>query len=49
MLLDGINGEKLLCEEIENDALRLCRVFGSVDTLVLPDLVDGRPIRMIGA
>ncbi|MDD7178884.1 MAG: leucine-rich repeat protein [Lachnospiraceae bacterium] len=49
MLLDGANGEKLLCEEIENGALRLCRVFGSVDTIVLPDEVDGRPIRVIGA
>lgn len=49
MLLNGTGGEKLLCEEIENGALRLCRVFGSVDTLVLPDTADGRQIRVIGA
>ena len=50
MLLDGTGGEKLLCEEIEEGVLRLCRVFGSVDTLVLPEeLTDGRQIRTIGA
>lgn len=49
MLLNGTGGEKLLCEEIENGALRLCRVFGSVDTLELPDTADGRQIRVIGA
>ena len=50
MLLDGAGGEKLLCEEIEEGVLRLCRVFGSVDTLVLPEeLTDGRQIRTIGA
>lgn len=49
MLLDGISGEKLLCEEIEDGALRLCRVFGRVDSLELPETVDGRRIRVIGA
>ena len=49
MLLDGVGGEKLLCEEMEDGTLRLCRVFGSVDTLELPDTVDGRPIRVIGS
>lgn len=49
MLLDGKNGERLLCEEIEDGALRLCRVFGSVDVLELPDTVDGRSLRVIGA
>ena len=50
MLLNGTGGEKLLCEEIEEGVLRLCRVFGSVDTLVLPEeLTDGRQIRTIGA
>lgn len=49
MLLNATGGEKLLCEEIENSALRLCRVFGSVDTLVLPEAVDGRQITTIGA
>ena len=50
MLLDGAGGEKLLCEETEDGMLRLCRVFGSVDTLVLPDtLAGGRQIRTIGA
>ena len=49
MLLNGTGGEKLLCEETENGGLRLCRVFGSVDTLVLPDtLAGGRQIRTIG-
>ena len=50
MLLDGTGGEKLLCEKMENGALRLCRVFGSVDTLVLPDEVaGGQQIQVIGA
>ena len=49
MLLDGTSGEKLLCEEIEKGVLRLCRVFGSVDTLELPDMVEGRRIQVIGA
>lgn len=49
MLLDGTSGEKLLCEEIEKGVLRLCRVFGSVDTLELPDMVEGRQIQVIGA
>ena len=49
MLLDGTGGEKLLCEEIEEGMLRLCRVFGSVDTLVLPDAVEGWRIQVIGA
>lgn len=50
MLLDGASGEKLLCEEIENGELRLFRVFGSVDTLTLPEVLeDGRRIRAIGA
>ncbi len=50
MLLDGAGGEKLLCEEIENSELRLFRVFGSVDTLALPEVLeDGRRIRAIGA
>ena len=50
MLLNGAGGEKLLCEEIEEGVLRLCRVFGSVDTLVLPErLADGRQIQVIGA
>ena len=49
MLLDGTGGEKLLCEETEDGVLRLCRVFGSVDTLVLPEtLAGGRQIRTIG-
>lgn len=48
MLLDGKNGEKLLCEELEDGALRLCRVFGTVDTLEIPDQVDGKTIRIIG-
>ena len=49
MILNGNNGEKLLCEEIESGVLRLCRVFGSVDTLILPETVEGRQIRVIGA
>ena len=49
MLLDGTGGEKLLCEEIENGKLRLCRVFGSVDLLVLPETVEERHIVTIGA
>lgn len=50
MLLDGASGEKLLCEEIENGELRLFRVFGSVDTLALPEVLEGgRRIRTIGA
>lgn len=49
MILETIGGEKLLCEEMEEGALRLCRVFGSVDTLVLPEEVEGKQIRVIGA
>lgn len=50
MLLDGVSGEKLLCEEIENGELRLFRVFGSVDTLALPEVLEGgRRIQTIGA
>lgn len=50
MLLNGTGDEKLLCEEIENGMLRLCRVFGSVDTLALPEVLEGgRRIRVIGA
>lgn len=50
MLLNGASGEKLLCEEIENGELRLFRVFGSVDTLTLPETLEGgRRIRTIGA
>lgn len=49
MILDGTDGVKLLCEEMDHGALRLCRVFGSVDTLVLPDVVEGRQIQVIGA
>ena len=49
MLLDGSGGEKLLCEEIEDGVLRLCRVFGSVDTLVLPAVAGGKKITTIGA
>lgn len=50
MLLDGASGDKLLCEEIENGELRLFRVFGSVDTLALPEVLEGgRRIRTIGA
>lgn len=49
MLLDGKNGEKLLCEQQTDGSLRLCRVFGSVDTFELPELVDGMPVRVIGA
>lgn len=50
MLLDGASGEKLLCEEIENGELRLFRVFGSVDTLALPEVLEGgRRIQTIGA
>ena len=49
MILNGAGGEKLLCEEIENGKLRLCRVFGSVDLLVLPETVEERQIVTIGA
>lgn len=49
MLLDTQNGEKLLCEETEAGDLRLCRVFGSVDTLILPEKAEGRKIVSIGA
>lgn len=49
MLLDGTDGSKLLCEETEKGELRLCRVFGRVDTLTLPEKADGRQITKIGA
>ncbi len=49
MLLDTENGEKLLCEEMEAGDLRLCRVFGSVDTLILPEKTEGKKIVSIGA
>ena len=49
MILDGTGGEKLLCEEIEDGVLRLWRVFGSVDTLVLPEMAGGKRIKTIGA
>lgn len=49
MIIKGINGENLLCEEIDDEQLRLCRVFGSLDTLVLPQDVDGRRITVIGS
>ena len=49
MLLDGTDGKKLLCEEIEGGTLRLCRVFGSVDTLVVPEMAGGKRITTIGA
>lgn len=49
MLLNTENGEKLLCEETEAGNLRLCRVFGSVDVLVLPKEAEGRKIVSIGA
>lgn len=49
MLLNAMNGEKLLCEEMEEGKLRLCRVFGSVDTLILPKEAAGRKIVVIGA
>lgn len=50
MLLNGACGEKLLCEEVEDGVLRLYRVFGSVDTLALPDILEGGwRIRTIGA
>lgn len=49
MLLSTTGGERLLCEEIGDEKLRLCRVFGSVDTLVLPPKAEGRKIVTIGA
>ncbi len=49
MLLTGSGGERLLCEQLEEQTLRLCRVFGSLDTLRLPEEVDGRRITVIGA
>lgn len=49
MLLNTKNGEKLLCEETEAGDLRLLRVFGSVDTLILPEKVEGKKVVSIGA
>ncbi len=49
MLLNGEHGEQLLCEEQHDGSFKLYRVFGSLDTLVLPECVDGRPITVIGA
>ncbi len=49
MLLSTENGEKLLCEETGTEGLRVCRVFGSVDTLLLPKEAEGRKIVCIGA
>lgn len=49
MILETIGGEKLLCEEMKEGGLRLCRVFGSVDTLKLPEEIGGRQITVIGA
>lgn len=48
MLLIGKNGEQLLCKEIGEGAVALCRVFGSVDELELPQTVDGYTITTIG-
>ena len=49
MLLNTTSGERLLCEETETGNLRLCRAFGSVDTLILPAEAEGRKITCIGA
>lgn len=49
MILDGTGGVRLLCEETESGGLRLCRVFGCVDTLTLPEEAGGRRITKIGA
>ena len=49
MLLDGKNGERLLCEKQGDGSLKLCRVFGSLDTLMLPETAEGDPITVIGA
>lgn len=49
MLFDGETGEKLLCEQQSDGSLRLCRVFGSVDTLKVPQQAGGLPITTIGA
>ena len=49
MLLDGKNGERLLCEKQSDGSLKLCRVFGSLDTLMLPETAAGDPITVIGA
>lgn len=49
MLLTVSGGERLLCEQLEGNKLRLCRVFGSLDTLVLPEEIDGWQITVIGA
>ena len=49
MILNGTDGEKLLCEEMADGKLRLCRVFGSVDTFVLQETTEGREITTIGA
>lgn len=49
MLLDGLNGEKLLCEELESGNLRICRVFGSTEELKLPEQLKEGVITEIGA
>ncbi len=49
MLVNGEHGERLLCEQQNDGSLKLCRVFGSLDTLVLPEKAGGRPITVIGA
>lgn len=49
MLVNGVHGERLLCEQQNDGSLKLCRVFGSLDTLVLPEEAEGKPITVIGA
>lgn len=49
MLITGSGGERLLCEKLENQTLRLHRVFAGTDTVDLPQEIDGMRITVIGA
>ena len=49
MLVNGEHGEQLLCEQQNDGSFKLYRVFGSLDTLIVPEQADGRQITVIGA
>jgi hypothetical protein len=49
MILDATSGKKLLCEPLDDGSLVLRRCFGSVDTLEIPEKLDGRNLTRIGA
>lgn len=49
MIIEGLGGSKLLCEELEDHTLRLRRVFASQDVLEIPAQVGAQTITVIGA